>query len=262
MKLVCLNIWGGKAHESLMDFIKSISDDTDIFCFQEIFESNSGIVISRETRVNILADFKVALPEFSALFAPAGDGYDNAGPVDFSVTEGQATFIKNGVGVEVGSNGGIFVRGTKRRLKSGDKIHDAPVNFQYIRFSAGKKNFILCNVHGIPSPADKKDTPERIRQSQIIEDFLAGENSAKIVCGDFNLLPDTKSIKMLEENMTNLIKKFNIERTRSRLTEWWGKKGFQKFADYVFVSSEVNVGKFYVPDIDVSDHLPLVLEFS
>ena len=41
-----------------------------------------------------------------------------------------------------------------------------------------------------------------------------------------------------------------------------GKPDFQKFADYVFVSPDVNVESFSVPDIDISDHMPLVLEFS
>ena len=62
--------------------------------------------------------------------------------------------------------------------------------------------------------------------------------------------------------MINLIKKFAIERTRSCLSPWFGSPDFQEFADYTFVSPDVNVLSFTVPDIEVSDHLPLVLEFS
>lgn len=39
MKLVCLNIWGGKLQKELFRFIENESRDTDIFCFQEVFEN-------------------------------------------------------------------------------------------------------------------------------------------------------------------------------------------------------------------------------
>jgi len=33
-------------------------------------------------------------------------------------------------------------------------------------------------------------------------------------------------------------------------------------SDYVFVSLEVKVKKFEVPNIEISDHLPLILDFE
>ena len=38
-----------------------------------------------------------------------------------------------------------------------------------------------------------------------------------------------------------------------------GKYGFQEFADYAFVSPGIRVVDFVVPDLPVSDHLPLIL---
>lgn len=67
---------------------------------------------------------------------------------------------------------------------------------------------------------------------------------------------------MIEENYRNLIKEFNIEKTRSKLSPYAGKSNFQKFADYIFVSEDVNVTRFEVPDLEISDHLPMILEFS
>jgi endonuclease/exonuclease/phosphatase family metal-dependent hydrolase len=58
--------------------------------------------------------------------------------------------------------------------------------------------------------------------------------------------------------MMNLIKKYKIKTTRSSFTP--AEKG--KFADYIFTSSEVNVHKFKVLKAEVSDHLPLLLEFN
>lgn len=75
--------------------------------------------------------------------------------------------------------------------------------------------------------------------------------------GDFNLDPDTKSLKILERNLKNLIKEYKISTTRSSL---YARQ--HKFADYVLVSPGIKVINFQVPDIAISDHLPMILEFN
>ena len=264
MKLISLNIWGGRAYEPLMEYVKGTAGDSDIFCFQEVFFSpGTEIVESRNVRINILADLEAALPDFRPLVAPVGNGYDTTGPVDFDIIESQAMFIKNNADWDIESDGSIFTSGKYRRLGAHEAITDVPNNFQYARLSFHSKKLTIVNEHGTAYPGNKLDTPERLTQSQKIAEFLRGEDSAKILCGDFNLLPETKSIAMIEEiGMINLINKFKIELTRSKLSPFFGKPGFQKFADYAFVSPDVNVLNFTVPDVAVSDHLPLVLEFS
>ncbi len=39
MKIITLNIWGGKVFEPLMNFFKEHAEDTDIFCLQEVFNN-------------------------------------------------------------------------------------------------------------------------------------------------------------------------------------------------------------------------------
>lgn len=95
---------------------------------------------------------------------------------------------------------------------------------------------------------------DRLEQSKKVTAFLRNISSSKILMGDFNLLPNTQSIKILEKNMDNLIKKYHITGTRSSLYE-----KPEKYADYIFVSPEIKVVDFKVlPDI-VSDHLALYL---
>ena len=87
--------------------------------------------------------------------------------------------------------------------------------------------------------------------------FLDKTPNPKILCGDFNLLPETKSLRILEENMVDLVKKFDIHSTRSVSFKYE-----TRYADYMLVSPDVVVERFNAPHINVSDHLPLVLEFS
>ena len=246
-------------YEPLTDYIKESSDATDIFCFQEIFRSPAGIKECRDVRPNIFSEVETLLPNFSSLFAPSQDRFDNTGPVNFQITVGQGIFAKKNIKIE--SHGSVFIY---KELNGGaDEIENLPDNMQFIRFSVDNKKYIVCNLHGIAYPGHKLDTPERLAQSRKIVEFLQGEDGTKILCGDFNLLPQTKSIAMIEETgMVNLIKKFKIERTRSRLSPFFGKPDFQKFADYTFVSPDVDVINFGVPDIDISDHMPMVLEFG
>ena len=137
----------------------------------------------------------------------------------------------------------------------------------FVSFEFGNKVVNLMNVHGKAHPGHKKDIPERILQSQKIIDFMADKSGPKIIGGDFNLLPDTESVKMFEKaGYKNLIKDFNIENTRNRLSweQFQHQPDFVKqyFADFCFVSPDVKVKSFEVPYNEVSDHLPLILDFE
>jgi hypothetical protein len=59
----------------------------------------------------------------------------------------------------------------------------------------------------------------------------------------------------------NLIGDYQIITTRNNLA-WSLYPDKQYFADYVFASPEIKVKSFEVPNNEVSDHLPLILEIE
>ena len=84
--------------------------------------------------------------------------------------------------------------------------------------------------------------------------------------GDLNLLPQTESVALFERaGYRNLITEYNIKTTRGTLMRKLypqfehGPYGFQEFADYTFMSSDLEVQSFEVPDVPISDHLPMIL---
>jgi endonuclease/exonuclease/phosphatase family metal-dependent hydrolase len=80
----------------------------------------------------------------------------------------------------------------------------------------------------------------------------------KLLIGDYNLNPDTESLKKLEEHgLVNLISAHGVTSTRS---SHYTKEG--KYADYALLSPTVQVEKFEVLADEVSDHLPLHLTVS
>lgn len=116
----------------------------------------------------------------------------------------------------------------------------------------------MINTHGLWIGGGKGDTPERLAQSERLNGFVTAQRDPVVLCGDFNLLPDTKSLRIIEKNLRNLISEFHVSTTRSRLAP--ESKG--KFADYVFVSPELRVTGFRALEVLVSDHLPLSVELE
>ncbi|MBI4084959.1 MAG: endonuclease/exonuclease/phosphatase family protein [Candidatus Liptonbacteria bacterium] len=261
MKLICLNIWGGKVYEPFMKFVREQSESTDIFCFQEVFRSpRKDIETSNWDRIHILNELAEALPEFNYVFHPVISGVDNKGPVNFDLEMGQAEFVRKNI--PIASSGEIQIFSPENGSSAG-KGAFLPRNFGYFRISLGNKILTVINIHGFTFRNDKKlDRPERLEQSRLIKEFALKENNPVIICGDFNILPHTESVKAFEGPFIDLIKKYGISTTRSKISPWYGTSGELKFSDYAFVSPEINVSNFQVPDVGISDHLPLIVEFN
>ena len=121
-------------------------------------------------------------------------------------------------------------------------------------------NWNILNFHGSPQPGDKLDNEIRINTTKKIISIMSKTSGAKIIGGDFNLLPNTRSIEAFENfGYKNLIKDFKIKTTRNE-NAWKLYDNKQLFADYIFVSKETDIKKFEVIENKISDHLPMMLE--
>ena len=238
MKIIFFNIWHGEIWNGLKDFIRDQSKDTDIFCFLEVDPE------LQKKLINILSEFNFYYSK------GIKTGYLGG------VYEGRSIFVNNKIKLL-----------TNKRIKL----------FNTHKFDAGgmicselkiddKKLFLGC-VHGKAKPGTKIDTPVRLKQSEIIISTFADYKGPKIIGGDFNLNSDTTSIKMFDKaGYRNLVREFNIKSTRNKIS-WKNFKNDpdfvkQYFADYCFVSKDIKIKKFEVPYNEISDHLPLILEFE
>lgn len=246
-------------YQPLIKFINKHSKDTDIFCFQEVFKTTSGMTENACFRLNLYEEFCKLLPEHKGYFAPSVKNYIAGASlpnfINFNLSWGLATFIHKKL--KVTSQGDFFVFRTKDGFNPKD-LNTLPRNMQYLTFNSKDKKFIVCNLHGIWQKGEKVDTPSRISQSEQINNFLDKyQEEVKILVGDFNLNIDTHSLEILEKKLINLIKEHKILTTRSKLYTW-----DDKFADYILVSDNTKVINFEVPAVEVSDHLPMILEFE
>jgi endonuclease/exonuclease/phosphatase family metal-dependent hydrolase len=241
MKLITLNIWGGHVRNPLLNFIKSQSD-IDIFCFQEVYHNAHEKISSEDRKVslNIFSELRDLLPEHNAFFRPVVENVFGIG-----------TFVKKDL--DVLGEGDISIH-VNHQYSGRGPTHSR--NLQWLECHINQKIYSIINVHGLWNGMGKTDSPARISQSMRIREFMDTIKTPKILCGDFNLRPDTESMKIIEKDMINHIQVNNVTSTRTSL---YPKS--EKYADYVFTSPEIEVNRFEVLKDEVSDHAPLYIEF-
>ena len=253
MKLVSLNIAAGKWYDPLMKFIDIHSEDTDIFCLQEVFDTPDGRkTLETGHRGNIYRELVEALPEYTAFHSPSEKNRDFQGQTDYEIYWGPAIFFKDGT--KVFERGDIFVHQTFNTHTI--DFANTQTNLQYLVIEKDKQLYTIANFHGLWNGKGKSDTNERLSQSKRIKSFMDKVQGKKILTGDFNLMPDTVSLAFAGDGLVNLIKNHGITDTRGVN---YSKK--LRFADYTFVSSDVKVESFEVSNVAVSDHLPMILKF-
>lgn len=240
MKLITLNIWGGHLRNPLLKFIYH-HRHIDFFCLQELYDNAHRPLTHKQLSLNIFSDLKKLLPQHQAIFRPAVENVYGIG-----------MFIKNSI--DILGEGEINIH-QKQHYPGIGVNHDR--NLQWIECNYKGTIFSILNVHGLWNGRGKKDTPERLVQSQRIRQFMDTINTPKILSGDFNLRPDTESMRILEHGMVNLITSNNIRSTRTR---FYPKE--EQFADYILTSPDIKVNHFSVMKDEVSDHAPLLLDFE
>ncbi len=248
MKLLTLNTWGGIVYEPLIEFIKNHAEDTGVFCFQEVFPSAGATRPSLgKVRPNLFSDIQNTLTDFNGYHAVAQE--NDVG--------GLAIFIKKSFVVSKIEHIVLFPELNATADENNKDYFSMGRDLQRLEFNHSGKTYIILNFHGMWVATGKMDTAKRIEQSEKIRKIFEEYEGARILCGDFNLRPNTKSIDMLSEGNRNLVREYKITSTRSLL---YTRQ--EKFADYVIVSPEVVVKDFEVLQDQVSDHLPLYLEFN
>jgi endonuclease/exonuclease/phosphatase family metal-dependent hydrolase len=263
LSIIFLNTYNARYKEEFFDFLDS--NRPDIFCFQEIYSGLESATTSSGSMVDQYYQMRLVLGEEYY-------GYHNVRQEDWPNSTykkhnpwGNAIFVKKGI--SVCSYFEEYVLGYRNSASSdGDKFSTTlPVGAQSITFMIDNKLLSVTNFHGYYAGvgAGKGDTTERILQSENLLEHVKKLPGQKILGGDFNLDPDTESLRILENTtFKNLINDYKIEGTRTlRYPE--EKRLKNPYADYVFVEESLKVNSFKVDtDFMGSDHAPLFLEIE
>ncbi len=236
MRILFLNLWHGKLADPLRDFLER-ERSFDIACFQEMDNA-----VDPTLTLSFPGYHRVS----SRKFVTEKDAYSIATLVHprYEVTASDELLQKDD---ETG-----LALGLTLRTPMGNPLR-------------------IFNVHGVPRQRidgvfvdtdDKLDFPARLRQTEELLAALRSSDVPAIMGGDFNILPEARSIVAFREaGYRDLIQEFAIPTTRNRLA-WERYPNPYLYSDYVFTTPEVPVRSFGVQDIEISDHLPLILEVA
>ncbi|MGE5042373.1 MAG: endonuclease/exonuclease/phosphatase family protein [Candidatus Levyibacteriota bacterium] len=242
LKILQLNIWnGGKLWGNLEAFLKDNS--FDILFFQEVFNGHGQV----PNRYKTLELFKDMFPGYYSHFAPSFGDIGEYGAID----RGNAIFSKFPI-----TSSDIIFFDLPYRVFEEQKQRDfeqTPRALEYCEVDLGKTRVNLFNHHGIWGHHGD-DTPRRLEMGKTIVRHIRNKENV-ILAGDFNLNPDTETVRMVEKELESVFSNtlpstFNMKRKDD--------PGYATAkVDMLFVSKNIKVLEKDCPQVDVSDHFPL-----
>lgn len=246
IKFITLNLWGGRLFDKALKFLKT--EQPDILLIQEIYNSPNLSFEPRLRAVDVLSNTLLLSYYF---FVPFLTDEDVSGGVEW----GSCIFSR----FPIKHKEPIFVYGSYKKanlsILSEDEITKLLRILQHAVVEIDNKECDVYNLHGIWN-THGHDTSERIKMSEIIAKEVKDKQNV-ILGGDFNVNQGTQTIKNIEKYLSNVFEdKFKTTfNMRYKKTGGYGTA----VVDRIFVSRNIKVVEKYQPDVDVSDHLPLVV---
>ena len=150
----------------------------------------------------------------------------------------------------------IFTRGEYKNDFNFD-VDDYNIRaFQHAQVEINGKKLNLLNHHGHHIDSHKLGDNETMRQVKQIIEYIKSLEGYVILCGDFNLSPESDSIKLIDKYLANLSTLYSLKTTRSKLTYK------NEVCDYIFVSRDIKINSFVMDETIISDHNALILDFD
>lgn len=246
LKFITLNVeHGGKLMDNILSFLND--EKPDLLFLQEVYNSNDSQLESRFRTVEVL---RKEIGEFLPYSDFRGIAFDPEVKADM----GNAIFSKFHLS-NCGSKffdvpyGEVSFTGYHEPVK-------VPRAVQYSDIDINGKNTLLLNLHGIWA-TNGTDSERRINMAKDIAEILKGKESI-ILAGDTNFTTDAvKTIEIIESKGVksvfgdSLVSTFNM---RHKTNPAYASAA----VDMIFVSSDFRVISKEMPEVDVSDHYPLV----
>jgi endonuclease/exonuclease/phosphatase family metal-dependent hydrolase len=242
MRLLQLNAWSIRLATRVEDMI--INESPDIVTLQEVFDSNSDMGLFpglSQVAIDLKLHHLYFSPVYNLQFMGRKAEYGIATISNLELTDKYTAF-------------------TNLEYKDNFMFDDDDYNvrnFQHVVVRDQNDNEVhVINHHGYHVPGHKNGNDFTMKACQQIVDYARKLDGPVIIAGDFNLLPDSESIEILNKDFRNLTKEYDLQTTRTDLTHK------TEPCDFIFVNNEVEVNDFYASEVVASDHQGLVLDFE
>ncbi len=248
-KYLTLNIWfGGELWDQALAFLKK--ENPDILAIQEAYQKDDP---SLPVNYRTVSELKKELDYKYVFFAPEFLHKRKTVKVDM----GNVIFSR----FPIISKNVVFFNQPYGECDTEDSsiVPFVPRNIQHAKIDLNGVVLNIFNTHGIWGE-EGSDNPNRLKMSQIIVDQIKGKENV-ILSGDFNVNQGTKSIKNIEKYLQNIFKdelKTSFNMKRKPKVSGYG----EAVVDNIFITPDLRIIKHYCPNVDISDHFPLIATFE
>lgn len=249
LKVISLNMWqGGNLYGEIIKFVKE--QDPDVLCLQEVYDGQDP---NLEYKYQSLEILKQNLNFKDYDFAPAYLDDRKEG----KILQGNAIFSKYP----------IFNRRMEYITQpTQESYKEVPENFpilprvlQHCMLDTPAGEINVFNMHGVWDPDGDGFSPARQRMSDLLLEETSGLQNV-ILTGDTNAKATNEALRRLNSQLRSVFgytlkTTFNMRRKDD--------PGYATAAvDLMYISPNTNVLAAECPDVDISDHLPIVVTLS
>ncbi len=251
IKFLTINIWfGGKVWDNLVNFIQE--QKPDILALQEVYNGQDN---NLEKRFRTMDEFEELFGQFLPFNAFGATLLDTSA----NVTWGNAVFSK----YPITNYQTIFfdLPFTAYNFSSDTDPRFASEGMLEAEIEVDGKKINAYSWHGVWD-THGKDTDSRFIMGDKITESLKDKQNI-ILAGDTNLDPDTKVATDIAEKLSlvsvfgnSLQSTFNVDHKEN------SGNYANSAVDMVFASHGFKVLSKEMPQVDISDHFPLLVEFE
>lgn len=240
MKLLQLNVWGGRLEKQIAWLLES--EKPDIICLQEAISiegGNSGGFFLTVEEIRDKFNMQLAYsPTVSFKFMNRSAEFGNAILSKIPIEDQNTVFT------------------SQQYVENFDfETHDYNIrNLLHASYTVNGENLHVLTHHGYHLFEHKNGNDETMRQCKLIADYINNLDGKVILAGDFNLSPHSQSLEQLNFILRNLCVENEVTTTRTPLTH------NLEVCDYIFTSKNLEVKGFSISDEIASDHKALIVE--
>jgi endonuclease/exonuclease/phosphatase family metal-dependent hydrolase len=246
MRLLQLNIWQGKLLLQTLDLIDKLKPD--LLCLQEVFSCETPVGMPDRIfqnlefiRQQIPHEYVYFSPTFTGIYAGQQASFGNAIISRYPLKEMKTVFISGAYQPHYDTE--TFEMNTR--------------NLQIVSVEpeTGTK-FKLANHHGywLTQPLGDEVT---VKKMKLVKEELQKAGQPLIFSGDLNVIPESPSLRVFDNFLTDLTATHEIRTTLSEVG-----KAKDVPCDHIFISPGITVQSYEVRPELVSDHRAICMDFT